>query len=89
MSLKARLSQLQRQVGGTATTATTPSAESILRSRLAQLRPERVQAQATPTPGTSAMSVEELEAIRLADFQMYYSGPLRHVQNNPDSGAGN
>ena len=58
MSLKTRLSRLQTQAGTTATTTVESPAASSLRNRLAQLRPERVQA--PTTTGTGAMPVTEL-----------------------------
>jgi uncharacterized protein YprB with RNaseH-like and TPR domain len=58
MSLKTRLSRLQTQAGTAAATASTPPAAANLHSRLAQLRPERVQAPATP--GSTVMRVEAL-----------------------------
>jgi uncharacterized protein YprB with RNaseH-like and TPR domain len=66
MNLKARLSRLQTQTGATA--PATPPATN-LRQRLAQLRPERVQA--ATTPANAVMSEEaladHLDGERMAD----------------------
>lgn len=82
MSLKARLSRLQTQAGATATAAATPPAALNLRNRLAQLRPERVQAQATP--GAGGMPVEELAGH--LDGELIAEGMIRICKRLPLSG---
>ena len=79
MSLKARLSRLQTQAGATATAAATPPAALNLRNRLAQLRPERVQAQATP--GAGGMPVEELAGH--LDGELIAEGMIRICKRLP------